>query len=132
MVDIIHEFVAKIDLRKKVTDEFEPFKGSEFIILHKRQQSFVVAILPEFGYIIPDFIIKKINGDTFHLGKKNEKISAGSVLCDDPEILNKEQVTDKVETLLENGYEIVTNPCLSHEDIKFYHSKGVIKITKHT
>lgn len=128
---VAFNLLSKLDLRNDITDQFESNNGSEYIFLHNKNLGiFEVAITEEFGYIVPDFIFKKINSDTFYVGERINDIQASYALEKYPLKLNKEQAKNKVVNLLEHCYEIVTNPFLSHGDVKYYSENKAIKIIK--
>lgn len=119
--------IKLLDIRGEVTDEFSPFSNRKFIILRKRTVGpFLINIKREFGHIVPDFVFGKF-GEKYHVGERTDAKPAMSVLIDEPEIISKEKAEDWVASLLENGYEIITNPCLSHSDTLFYMNKGILQ-----
>jgi hypothetical protein len=126
LFDISLSLVSKLDLRNTITVEFD--SKNKYILVCKARTPHHVNINREFAHIIPDFIFHNFGNNIYYMGQATDRKSATYAIKNEPIILTKEEAENKLISLLEDGHEIITNPCMKLSDAKFYISTGALKL----
>ncbi len=123
--DRANKFVTKLDLRTEITDEFDP--ENKFIVVCRSRTPRYIRFNREFAYIIPDFIFRLNNLGEYEMGEATINQSAMYMLEHEPKLLTKKNAENMVVSLLADGCEIITNPCMELDDARYFINIGTLK-----